>query len=72
MNYKYGEWTVSLGYRPQVTDNREGEDINITQVALLMGTWARRFGRSTIACRAHPGRGHPQRLRQPMARAAAA
>jgi hypothetical protein len=51
MNYKYGEWTVSVGYRHQVTGNREGEDINVTQVALVMGTWARRFGRSTIAIR---------------------
>jgi hypothetical protein len=51
VNYKYGEWTFSLGYRHQVTGNREGEDINVTQVALVMGTWARRFGRSTIAIR---------------------
>ena len=51
MNYRYGEWTVSLGYRHQVTGNRQGEDVNVTQVALLMGTWARRFGRSTIAVR---------------------
>jgi hypothetical protein len=51
VNYKLGEWTVSLGYRHQVTGNREGEDVNVTQVALLMGTWARRFGRSTIALR---------------------
>jgi hypothetical protein len=51
VNYKYGEWVVSLGYRHQVTANREGEDVNVTQLALLMGTWARRFGRSTIALR---------------------
>jgi hypothetical protein len=51
VNYKYGEWTFSLGYRHQVTGNREGEDTNVTQVALAMGTWARRFGRSTIAVR---------------------
>jgi hypothetical protein len=51
VSYKYDEWTVSLGYRHQVTGNRQGEDLNITQVALLMGTWARRFGRSTIAVR---------------------
>lgn len=51
VNYKYNQWTVSLGYRHQVTGNRQGEDVNITQVALLMGTWARRFGRSTIAVR---------------------
>jgi hypothetical protein len=51
VNYKYGEWTFSLGYRHQVTGNREGEDTNVTQVALAMGTWARRFGRNTIAVR---------------------
>jgi hypothetical protein len=51
VNYKYGDWTVSLGYRHQVTGNHEGEDVNVTQLALLMGTWARRFGRSTIAVR---------------------
>jgi len=51
VNYKYDEWTVSVGYRHQVTGNRQGEDVSITQVALLMGTWARRFGRSTLAVR---------------------
>lgn len=51
VNHKYDEWTVSVGYRHQVTGNREGEDINVTQVGLVMGTWARRFGRSTIAVR---------------------
>jgi hypothetical protein len=51
VNYKFDDWTVSVGYRHQVTGNREGEDINVTQVALVMGTWARRFGRSTIAVR---------------------
>jgi hypothetical protein len=51
LNYKYGEWMLSVGYRHQVTGNREGEDVNVTQLALLMGTWARRFGRSTIALR---------------------
>jgi hypothetical protein len=51
LNYKYGEWAFSLGYRHQVTGNRQGEDTNVTQVALVMGTWARRFGRNTIAVR---------------------
>jgi hypothetical protein len=51
VNYKYGEWTFSIGYRHQVTGNHEGEDINVTQVALAMGTWARRFGRNTIQVR---------------------
>jgi hypothetical protein len=26
VNYNYGEWTVSVGYRHKVTGNREGED----------------------------------------------
>jgi hypothetical protein len=51
VNYKQGEWLVSLGYRHQVTGNRQGEDVNVTQLGLLMATWARRFGRSTIALR---------------------
>jgi hypothetical protein len=51
VNYKYGDWIVSAGYRHQVTGNREGEDVNVTQLALLMGTWVRRFGRSAIAIR---------------------
>jgi hypothetical protein len=51
LSYKYGEWTGSVGYRHQVTGNREGEDVNVTQLALLEGTWARRFGRSTVALR---------------------
>jgi|SRR6516165_8878677 hypothetical protein len=51
VKYRYGEWTLSLGYRHQVTGNREGEDTNVTQFALAMGTWAKRFGRSTIAVR---------------------
>jgi Protein of unknown function (DUF2490) len=51
VNFKDGEWTFSLGYRHQLTGNRQGEDVNVTQAALLMGTWARRFGRSTIDLR---------------------
>jgi len=51
VNYKDGEWTVSLGYRHQLTGNRQGEEVNVTQVALLTATWARRFGRSTLAIR---------------------
>jgi len=51
VNYKDGEWTFSLGYRHQLTGNRQGEEVNVTQVALLMATWRHRFGRSTIALR---------------------
>jgi len=38
VNYRYGEWTVSLGYRHQMTGNRQEEDINLTQVALIITT----------------------------------
>jgi len=51
VNYKNGEWTLSLGYRHQLTGNRQGEQINVTQIALFMATWAHRFGRSTVAIR---------------------
>jgi hypothetical protein len=61
LNYRHGEWTVSIGYPHQVTGNREGEDVNVTQVALLMGTWARTF-RSEHHCPAHPRGEHHYRL----------
>jgi Protein of unknown function (DUF2490) len=51
LNYKTGEWTLTLGYRHQLTGDRQGEEINVTQVLRLSATWARRFGRSTIAVR---------------------
>lgn len=50
-NYQAGDWTVSAGYRHQVTGNRIEEHPNVTQVALLMGSYARRFGRNTLAFR---------------------
>jgi len=51
VSYKTGEWTLGGGYRHQVTPNREGEDIHVTQIALVRATWARRFGRNTVAIR---------------------
>jgi hypothetical protein len=51
LSYRTGEWTLGGGYRHKVTPNREGEDINVTQIALLRATWTRRFGRSTLAIR---------------------
>jgi Protein of unknown function (DUF2490) len=51
LNYKVGNWTISPGYRHQVTGDREGDDIKISQVALLMATYARSFGRNTLAFR---------------------
>ena len=51
LNYKLGEWTLGIGYRHEVTGNRQGEEPNITQVLRLPATWARRFGRSTVAIR---------------------
>jgi len=51
LSYKTGEWTLGGGYRHQVTPNREGEDVKVTQLAVMRATWTRRFGRSTIAIR---------------------
>ena len=55
-NYKAGAWTVSAGYRYDATAQREpetveGKSVKISQVALLMGRRAWRFGRNTLAMR---------------------
>ncbi|HXW74037.1 MAG TPA: DUF2490 domain-containing protein [Steroidobacteraceae bacterium] len=54
LNYKIGEWTLGVGYRHEVTGNRQGEEPDITQVLRLPVTWAHRFGRSTVAIRIMP------------------
>jgi hypothetical protein len=56
LNYKAGEWTLSAGYRYDATAQREpetigGKSVKISQVALLMGKRAWRFGRNTLALR---------------------
>jgi hypothetical protein len=56
LNYKAGEWTLSAGYRYDATAQREpetvdGKSVKISQVALLMGKRAWRFGRNTLAVR---------------------
>jgi hypothetical protein len=52
LNHKVGEeWTLGLGYRHELTPDREGEDIKITQVARVFAIWTRRFGRSTVIVR---------------------
>jgi hypothetical protein len=56
LNYKAGQWTVSAGYRYDATAQREpetieGKSVKISQVALLMGRRAWRFGRNTLALR---------------------
>jgi hypothetical protein len=56
LNYKAGEWTVSAGYRYNATAKREpetvgGKSVKISQVALLLGSRAWRFGRNTLALR---------------------
>jgi len=56
LNYKAGEWTFSAGYRHEVTPERPpetigGKSVKITQVALLMANYVRRFGRNTLAFR---------------------
>ena len=55
-NYKVGTWTLSAGYRHELSPDRseediEGRNVKITQVALLMAKYAKRFGRSTLAFR---------------------
>jgi hypothetical protein len=56
LNYQAGEWKVSAGYRYDATSQREpetvgGKSVKISQVALLMGNRAWRFGRNTLALR---------------------
>jgi hypothetical protein len=56
LNYKAGVWTLSAGYRHELTperpeENIEGRNVKVTQVALLMAKYAKRFGRSTLAFR---------------------
>jgi len=56
VNYKAGEWTLSAGYRYDATAEHEpetvgGKTVKISQVALLMGKRAWRFGRNTLAVR---------------------
>jgi len=56
LNYKPGEWMLSVGYRYDATAQREpetvgGKPITISQVAVLMGRRSWRFGRNTLALR---------------------
>jgi len=52
LNHKLGgEWTLGLGYRHELTPDRQGEDIKVTQVARVFAIWRRRFGRSTVIIR---------------------
>jgi hypothetical protein len=68
LDHKSGEWTLGIGYRHQVTGNRQGEDTNITQVLRLNTTWRHRFGRNTLAVRTRvenllTASGNPWRVR---------
>ncbi len=56
VNHKTDGWLLSAGYRHELTPERppetiDGKSVRITQIALLMGTYAKRFGRSTLAVR---------------------
>lgn len=56
LNYKAGNWLLSVGYRHELTaerpeENIEGRNVKITQVALLMAKYAQRFGRSALVFR---------------------
>ena len=69
LDHKTGEWTLGTrSHRHQVTGNRQGEDVNITQVLRLNATWKHRFGRNTIAVRTRventlTASGNPWRVR---------
>jgi len=45
------EWTLGLGYRHELTPDRQGEDIKVTQIARVFAIWRHRFGRSTVIIR---------------------
>lgn len=51
LSYKEGEWTVTAGYRHQLTGDRINETPNVTQEAIGAATYAHRFGRNTVAVR---------------------
>ena len=51
VDHSSGAWTLGVGYRHQVTGDRQGEDINVTQVARFNVTWRHQWGRSTLALR---------------------
>jgi hypothetical protein len=51
LNYKDGAWTFGAGYRHQLTGHRT-VDPKITQIALVMATYAWQLGRSTVLIRA--------------------
>jgi hypothetical protein len=52
LNHKVSdEWTLGLGYRHELTPDRQGEDIKVTQVARVFAIWRRGFGRSTVIIR---------------------
>jgi len=52
LNHKVSdEWTLGLGYRHELTPDRQGEDIKVTQIARVFAVWRRRFGRSTFIVR---------------------
>ncbi len=68
LDRKTGDWTLGIGYRHQVTGNRQGEDVNITQVLRLNATWQFRSGRNTFAIRTRventlTASGNPWRVR---------
>jgi hypothetical protein len=52
LNHKVSnEWTLGLGYRHELTPDRQGEDIKVTQVARVFAIWRRHFGRGTVIIR---------------------
>jgi hypothetical protein len=67
LNYRHGDVTLSTGYRHQLTGHGTDEP-KVTQLALLIGTYAPQFGSNTIALRcrvenAVNASGNPWRIR---------
>jgi hypothetical protein len=50
LSYQYDAWTFAMGYRHQITGYHTDEP-QVTQLALLMTTYAHRIGRSTVSVR---------------------
>jgi hypothetical protein len=67
LGYDRGHWTLSVGYRHQVTGH-ETDEPKITQLALLIASYATKFGPNSLALRcrvenAFNSSGNPWRVR---------
>jgi len=67
LDYELGHWVLSAGYRHQVTGH-ETDEPKVTQLALLISSYATKFGPNTLALRcrvenAFNSFGNPWRVR---------